>query len=90
MLFRPTTEADLDRVAAFAVDEPVSWIPADRYLAELAEGMYRPEWTWIAEVGDRVVGRALWWGQSDSEHPIALDCLHLDPSAGDRVSVAAG
>ncbi|MEV4165949.1 GNAT family N-acetyltransferase [Nonomuraea dietziae] len=90
MLFRPTTEADLDRVTAFAVDEPVSWIPADRYLAELAEGMYRPEWTWIAEAGDRVVGRALWWGQSDSEHPIALDCLHLDPSAGDRVSVAAG
>ncbi|MEU4726414.1 GNAT family N-acetyltransferase [Nonomuraea dietziae] len=52
--------------------------------------MYRPEWTWIAEAGDRVVGRALWWGQSDSEHPIALDCLHLDPSAGDRATVAAG
>ncbi|GAA2352628.1 GNAT family N-acetyltransferase [Nonomuraea africana] len=90
MLFRSTTEADLDRVTAFAVDEPVSWIPADRYLAELAEGMYRPEWTWIAEDSDKVVGRALWWGQSDSEHPIALDCLHVDPSVADRAAVAAG
>ncbi|GAA4562501.1 hypothetical protein GCM10023193_29010 [Planotetraspora kaengkrachanensis] len=69
MLFRPATEADLDRVVAFTVDEPISWIPADRYLAELAERMYRPEWTWIAEDGDRIVGRALWWGQATSEHP---------------------
>ncbi|WP_406311780.1 GNAT family N-acetyltransferase [Streptosporangium sp. NBC_01639] len=90
MLFRPTTEADLDRVVACTVDEPISWIPADRYLAELAERMYRPEWTWIAEDGDRVVARALWWGQSGSEHPVALDCLYVDASVSDQVAVAAG
>jgi RimJ/RimL family protein N-acetyltransferase len=89
MLFRPTTEADLDRVVACTVDEPISWIPADRYLAELAEGMYRPQWTWIAEDGERVVARALWWGQSGSEHPIALDCLYVDASVPDRAAVAA-
>ncbi|MFC7644544.1 GNAT family N-acetyltransferase [Streptosporangium lutulentum] len=89
MLFRPTTEADLDRVVACTVDEPISWIPADRYLAELAEGMYRPQWTWIAEDGDRVMARALWWGQSDSTHPIALDCLYVDASVPDRAAVAA-
>ena len=89
MLFRPTTEADLDRVVACTVEEPISWIPADRYLAELAEGMYRPQWTWIAEDGERVLARALWWGQPDSEHPIALDCLYVDASVPDRAAVAA-
>ena len=89
MRFRSTTEADLDRVLAVTIDEPIGWIPADRYLAELAENMYRPEWTWIAEDGDRVVARALWWGRSDSTHPIALDCLHVEAPAGDRAAVGA-
>ncbi|GAB7188542.1 dihydrofolate reductase family protein [Kitasatospora sp. Ki12] len=89
MLFRPTTEADLDRVTAVTVDEPVGWIDADRYLEELGEGMYRPEWTWIAEQDGRVVARALWWGQASSEHPVALDCLHVDPSVADRAAVGA-
>ncbi|MFG1618192.1 GNAT family N-acetyltransferase [Nonomuraea wenchangensis] len=69
--------------------EPVGWIPADRYLTELAENMYRPEWTWIAEVGERIVGRALWWGPRDSAHPVALDCLDVDPAAGERTAIAA-
>ncbi|MFI7419324.1 hypothetical protein [Nonomuraea sp. NPDC049684] len=81
--------ADLDRVTAWVVTEPVGWIPADRYLAELAENMYRPEWTWIAEVGERVVGRALWWGPRDSAHPVALDCLDVDPAVGERTAIAA-
>ncbi|MFE9954076.1 GNAT family N-acetyltransferase [Micromonospora sp. NPDC005299] len=69
--------------------EPVGWITADRYLAELAEDMYRPEWTWIAEHDGRVVGRALWWGPKGSTHPVALDCLDVDPAVGDRAAVAA-
>ncbi|HVK25372.1 MAG TPA: GNAT family N-acetyltransferase [Actinokineospora sp.] len=90
MRFRSTTEADLDRLTAFTVDEPVSWIDAERYRAEYAEGMYRPEWSWIAEEDGRVVARALWWGQSTSDHPVALDCLHVDAAIADRVAVAAG
>ncbi|MEV7414821.1 GNAT family N-acetyltransferase [Streptomyces sp. NPDC089919] len=89
MHFRPTTEADLDRVTAVTVDEPVGWIEADRYLEELAEGMYRPEWTWIAEQDGRVLARALWWGRATSEHPVALDCLYVDPSVEDRAAVGA-
>lgn len=85
---RATTPADLDRVTAWQVTEPVGWIPADRYRTELAEGRYRPEWTWLAEDGDTVVGRALWWGPSDSAHPVALDCLDVAPSVGDRTAVA--
>ncbi|MGW0808418.1 GNAT family N-acetyltransferase [Nonomuraea sp. NPDC002799] len=87
--YRAIVPADLDRVTAWTVTEPVGWIAADRYLAELAENMYRPEWTWIAEAGDRVVGRALWWGPKDSAHPVALDCLDVDPAVGDRSEVAA-
>ncbi|MEJ8672715.1 hypothetical protein WKI71_43390 [Streptomyces sp. MS1.AVA.1] len=51
------------------MDEPVGWIDADRYLDELKQGMYRPEWTWIAEDDGRIVGRSLWWGRQDSAHP---------------------
>ncbi|MFF2811541.1 GNAT family N-acetyltransferase [Streptomyces sp. NPDC058000] len=89
MLFRPTTGAEVDRVAAVTVPEPVGWIDADRYRDELRQGMYRPEWTWVAEDGDgRLLARALWWGRADSAHPVALDCLHVDPGAGDRARVA--
>ena len=87
--YRATAPADLDRVTPWIVTEPVGWIPADRYLAELAEDMYRPEWTWIAEHDSQVVGRALWWGPKGSPHPVALDCLDVDPAVGDRAAVAA-
>ncbi|SDL80346.1 Acetyltransferase (GNAT) family protein [Nonomuraea maritima] len=90
IFYRATTHADLDRVTSWTVTEPVAWISADRYLAELAEGMYRPEWTWIAEYGGQVVGRALWWGPTSSAHPVALDCLDVDPAVSDRTAVAAG
>ncbi|MEU5304320.1 hypothetical protein ACH4YO_31725 [Streptomyces noursei] len=60
MLFRPTTGAEVDRVAAVTVPEPVGWIGADRYRDEFGKGMYRPEWTWLAEDDDgRLLARAL-------------------------------
>ncbi|MCG5444117.1 GNAT family N-acetyltransferase [Micromonospora sp. NIE79] len=86
--YRPTAPADVDRVTSWIVTEPVGWIPADRYLSDLAEGMYRPEWTWIAERDGQVVGRALWWGPKGSPHPVALDCLDVDPAVDDRAAVA--
>ncbi|TYB69569.1 GNAT family N-acetyltransferase [Nonomuraea sp. PA05] len=87
--YRAVAPTELDRVTAWVVSEPVGWIPADRYLAELADHMYRPEWTWIAETGGRMVGRALWWGPKDSAHPVALDCLDVDPGLEKRAEVAA-
>ncbi|MBC9714859.1 GNAT family N-acetyltransferase [Streptomyces sp. TRM66268-LWL] len=90
MLFRSATVSDTDRVAAVVVDEPVGWIPAERYLDELGQRMYRPEWTWLAEDEGRLMGRALWWGQSTAEHPVDLDCLYVDASVSDRAKVAAG
>jgi hypothetical protein len=90
MLFRPTIEADLDRVLACTVTEPISWIPPDRYRAELADRQYRPEWTWIAEDSGQILARALWWGMSDSAHPLALDCVYVHDSVSDRIGFAAG
>lgn len=87
--YRAADAGELDRAAAWRVTEPVGWIPEERYRAELADNMYRPEWTWVAVDGDLVVGRALWWGPKTSEHPVALDCLDVDPEAGDRAAIAA-
>lgn len=41
-------------------------------------GQYRPEWTWVALRGDRVVARAAWWAGPDDDKPIALDWLDFD------------
>ena len=88
-MIRAATFADVNRVAAVVVEEPIGWISAERFRADLAERMYRPEWTWIAEQDGRIVARALWWGLADGEHPVALDCLSVDPSVPDRVALAA-
>lgn len=90
MRMRTVTEAEDGVVAGFVVDEPVSWITGERFREESAQRHFRPEWTWIAEDTEgRVVARALWWGKSDSEHPVALDCLHVLDTVEDRASLAA-
>jgi len=86
----PGTE--LDRVLGLASSEPVWRLSAEAYRAEAAQRQYRPEWTWAAWGPDgQALARALWWGQSDSEHPLALDCLAVadDVAAADRATVAA-
>ena len=89
MLIRPTVEADLDRVRTVTMTEPVGWIPPERYRDELAQRMYRPEWTWIAEEGDRIRARAVWWGRPDSARPLALDCLWVDETISETAILAA-
>ncbi|MEV4504253.1 GNAT family N-acetyltransferase [Streptomyces klenkii] len=90
MRFRSVAGDDLGAVLDWNVTEPVVWIPADRYREESAAGRLRPEWTWVAEGdGGRVLARALWWGRSDSEHPITLDCLSVHPSVTAPATLAA-
>jgi len=91
MLYRPTADADLDRVLACVVTEPVSWIPPDRHRRGLADRSHRPEWTWIAESGGRIVARAVWTGFPDAAHPYGLDCVWVDDevTGPDRVGLAA-
>lgn len=61
----------------------------DRDYRELAGlGQYRPEWTWVALRGDRVVARAAWWGAPDDDEPTALDWLDIaDGESGAGVEV---
>ncbi|WP_329541060.1 GNAT family N-acetyltransferase [Streptomyces sp. NBC_01358] len=84
--------SELDRVLALTSREPVWRLSADAYRAEAAQQQYRPEWTWAAWSPDgRVLARALWWGQSDSTHPIALDCLAMadDVPTAERATLGA-
>jgi RimJ/RimL family protein N-acetyltransferase len=49
----------------------------------LERNEYRPEWTWIAQRGDRVVARAAWWAGPDDPAPLALDWLDFAPGEDD-------
>jgi len=53
------------------------------YRELVALGQYRPEWTWVALRGDRVVARAAWWAGPDDEKPLALDWLDFDDAEQD-------
>ncbi|OZE93208.1 GNAT family N-acetyltransferase [Rhodococcus sp. 14-2686-1-2] len=73
----------------FAVNDPVGFVDDDSLREELAAGRLRPEWSWFAVDGSRIVARALWWGREDSEYPIALDCLHVLADVPNRAELAA-
>src|SRR4051794_17263449 len=88
LLFHAVAESDLDRVLSVPVSEPLWRVTADEYRRELAKRQYRPEWTWVAEDEGRVLARAVWWGQVDSTHPLALDCLLTDDTVTDRAELA--
>lgn len=89
MLFRPSVEGDLDRLLGCVVDESISWSHPDRLLSFLESGAYRHDRIWVAEEGDRILARAVWWSFPGGDGPLALDCLYVDPSVGDRVGLAA-
>jgi RimJ/RimL family protein N-acetyltransferase len=62
------------------------------YRETAAAGRYRPEWTWVALRGDRVVARAAWWGGPDDDAPVALDWFDIadgDPEVGAALLRAA-
>jgi RimJ/RimL family protein N-acetyltransferase len=82
-LFLSLTEPSLVGVQSFGRDY--------RELAAL--GQYRPELTWVALRGDRVVARAAWWIGPDDEKPIALDWLDFvdgESAAAVDILTAAG
>lgn len=79
----------MEQPAEFTVDDPVGFIDAGRLRDEAASGRLRPEWSWFAVDGSRIVARALWWGRTDSERPLVLDCLHVLPDVPGRAGLAA-
>ncbi|WP_371502459.1 GNAT family N-acetyltransferase [Kitasatospora sp. NBC_00374] len=81
---------DLDRAVAYLADGPVPALTAERIREELAENRMRSEWVWFAEDDDgEILARALWWGRTDSERPIALDCLQVRAGVTDPAALAA-
>ena len=88
MLIRHATPAEMEEPVEFTVADPVGSVDTDRFREEAAAGRFRPEWTWFADDGSRIVGRALWWGRADSQRPLALDCLHVLPDVSDRAALA--
>ncbi|MBC9225261.1 GNAT family N-acetyltransferase [Aeromicrobium sp. 636] len=87
---RPARHDDQPTLEAWSSREPVEWVDRARLSAELGTRNYRYEWSWIAERGDRPVGRALWWGSENAERPVTLDCLLVAESEPhpDRVGAA--
>jgi RimJ/RimL family protein N-acetyltransferase len=59
-----------------------AWVGRD-YRAFLAGRQYRPEWTWVAMRGDRVVARAAWWGGPGDEAPLSLDWFDVAEGSTD-------
>ncbi len=89
MLIRPASAAEMATVGTFAADAGVVPVTPDQLRAELGAGRYRPEWTWIAEDGGRIVARALWWGRDDGDGPLTLDSLDVGADVRDRSGLAA-
>jgi ribosomal protein S18 acetylase RimI-like enzyme len=89
-VFRPINEDDLDLVTLCDRNDPVSVIDAVRFRHELAEHKYRLPWSWILEANGRLLARALWWGPSGSQFPVALDCLWVEASDEHPEAAAAG
>src|SRR5262245_6733667 len=89
MRYRPAVEADLDRILAFPTDERVDRLTADRYRAGLDNRTYHLERTWIAEDGDQISARAVWWCSQDSGIPLALDSISVTDSVPDRAALAS-
>ncbi|MEU8893858.1 GNAT family N-acetyltransferase [Streptomyces sp. NPDC048442] len=94
MIYRSIVESDLDSFLPLLVADPASRLTADLYRAKLADGQYRPEWTWIAEdpSGGAPLAVAVWWGGRELTTPGALDAVYVHGSVGtlaQRTALAA-
>ncbi|HET6954038.1 MAG TPA: GNAT family N-acetyltransferase [Acidimicrobiales bacterium] len=85
---RPLAAGELHLFDTLVLGGPAFGPPGRDFLATAADQHYRPEWTWLARRGDRVVARAAWWGGPDDTHPYALDWFDLGPD-DDRIAVGA-
>jgi GNAT superfamily N-acetyltransferase len=90
MRFRSAVEADLDRILAFPIDTQIDRVTSEHYRSGLDNRTYRLERTWIAQDGDRISARAVWWSGQDSGLPLALDSISVVDSVPDRATLATG
>jgi RimJ/RimL family protein N-acetyltransferase len=66
----------------------LSYVLDEELADDLAHGLRRPEWMWVALRDRRLVARAAWWGPAVDEPPSVLDFLDVGDD-GDRVEVGA-
>lgn len=45
---------------------------------DFANGFRRPEWTWVALDGDRLLARLAWWATPGSDIPLQFDFFDID------------
>ncbi|MFD8424541.1 GNAT family N-acetyltransferase [Streptomyces sp. NPDC059466] len=50
---------------------------------DLVQGRRRPEWMWVAVLGDRLLARAAWWSRRGAADPLILDILDVDDTLPD-------
>jgi hypothetical protein len=58
----------------------------DELADDLASGLRRPTWMWVALRGEHLVARAAWWGSADDAAPSLLDILDVADEP-DRIDV---
>jgi hypothetical protein len=92
VIFRPTVESDLDRILPLIVPDPACDLTGDVYRARLADGQYRPGWTWIGEdASNTPLAVAIWWGNPGDAWPSVLVGVFVHAavrSTADRPNVA--
>jgi len=69
VLIRHATPAEVADPTTFTVEDPVGWVDAAQLLEEASAGRMRPEWTWFADDGSRIVARAVWVGAGGQRPP---------------------
>ena len=88
MRIRRATASDMPSLGAMPSCSVIASVDAERFAEDVAAGRMRPEWAWLAVSDDgALLGRALWWGHSHGDWPVALDVLDVAGSV-DRVDVA--
>jgi RimJ/RimL family protein N-acetyltransferase len=81
LVIRPLAEGEESLFESLADPGLVGFAAfGDRYSDMAARGDYRPEWTWVALRGGRVVARAAWWAGPGDDTPRALDWLDFSDS----------
>jgi len=83
---RTTVEADLDTILALIEQKSVNTVTVERYREYVAGGMYRDDWTWVAEEDGKIQALAIWWGSPGDDHPFSIDGLYY-AGGGDPVPV---
>jgi GNAT superfamily N-acetyltransferase len=84
LVVRPLTAGEADLFLSMPDDGLVgAQLTGRDYRATVDLGQYRPEWTWVALRGDKVVARAAWWAGPEDDKPITLDWFDVaDVDAG--------